>query len=189
MRSLRRPLTFSNVVSLIAVFIALGGTALAVSVAENSVGSKQIRKNAVKTGEVKNQNLTGGDVKDESLTGADVDEATLQVNADSVGGNKITRVNYNTEPTSPAATIFEGGGVVIRGACDPGPETLLTATSSKENSSIYTFVANTTSPGSTDSDEIEGADFDAGDNQDLLAGADGDPALVCSSTTRSTAAR
>jgi hypothetical protein len=69
MNKLRGKLTYANVMSTIAVFIALGGaTAFAAGqLAKNSVGTKQIKKNAV----------TGQKVKDGSLTGADINAATL----------------------------------------------------------------------------------------------------------------
>lgn len=69
MKKLRGKLTYANVMSTIAVFIALGGaTAFAATqLAKNSVGTKQIKKNAV----------TGAKVKDNSLTGADINAATL----------------------------------------------------------------------------------------------------------------
>jgi hypothetical protein len=64
----RGKLTYANVMATVAVFIALGGGAIAASnLAKNSVGTKQLRNNAV----------TGAKVKNGSLTGADVDAATL----------------------------------------------------------------------------------------------------------------
>jgi hypothetical protein len=66
---LRDKVTYANVVSTIALVLALGGaTAFAAStLSKNSVGTKQLRKNAV----------TGVKVKDGSLTGADVNASTL----------------------------------------------------------------------------------------------------------------
>ncbi|HYJ21522.1 MAG TPA: hypothetical protein VEW07_05815 [Solirubrobacterales bacterium] len=56
------------VISILALFIALGGTSYAVTqLPKNSVGTAQLKKNAV----------TGAKVKDGSLSGADVDVATL----------------------------------------------------------------------------------------------------------------
>jgi hypothetical protein len=56
------------VISVLALFVALGGTSYAVTqLPKNSVGTPQLKKNAV----------TGTKVKDGSLTGADVDVATL----------------------------------------------------------------------------------------------------------------
>jgi hypothetical protein len=57
-------LTFANTMSLIAVFIALGGTGYAaVNLPRNSVGNRQIRNNAVTGGKVKNGSLQAGDFK------------------------------------------------------------------------------------------------------------------------------
>ena len=61
-RGLRKRLTFANVMSAIAVFVALGGTAVAVGkLPKNSVGAKQIKKNAVNSSKVKDGSLQSGD--------------------------------------------------------------------------------------------------------------------------------
>jgi hypothetical protein len=61
---LRPRLTFANVVSVLALFIALGGSAYAaLKLPKNSVGSKQIKKNAVTSAKVKNGTLTASDTK------------------------------------------------------------------------------------------------------------------------------
>lgn len=67
--SIRRRLSYANVMSTIAVVLALGGaTAVAAtSLSKNSVGPKQLKKNAV----------TGPKVKDGSLSGADIDTSSL----------------------------------------------------------------------------------------------------------------
>lgn len=63
-RVIRSKLTFSNVVSLLALFIALGGTSYAVAkLPKNSVGGAQLRKNSVTGAKVKNRSLTGSDFK------------------------------------------------------------------------------------------------------------------------------
>ena len=61
---LRPRLTFANVVSVLALFIALGGSAYAaLKLPKNSVGSKQIKKNAVTSAKVKDGTLTASDLK------------------------------------------------------------------------------------------------------------------------------
>lgn len=61
-------LTYANVMSTIAVFVALGGGAYAaVKLPKNSVGAKQIRKNAVTSAKVKNGSLTKSDFKKGSI--------------------------------------------------------------------------------------------------------------------------
>ena len=52
------------VISLIALFVALGGTTYAAtSLPQNSVGTKQLRKNAVVSSKAKNHSLLGADFK------------------------------------------------------------------------------------------------------------------------------
>jgi hypothetical protein len=60
----RRHLSFANVVSMLALFVALGGVSYAaLKLPKNSVGSKQIKANAVKSGKVKNGSLRSKDFK------------------------------------------------------------------------------------------------------------------------------
>ena len=53
-----------NVLGLVAIFIALTGTAFAATAAKNSVTSKSIKQNAVRSGDVKNETLTADDIAD-----------------------------------------------------------------------------------------------------------------------------
>ena len=54
-------------VGLLALFIALGGTAYAATLPRNSVGPAQLKANAVTTGKVKNGSLLKGDFKSGQL--------------------------------------------------------------------------------------------------------------------------
>ena len=58
---LRQGFSFANVMSMVAVFIALGGGAYA-AVKANSVGAKQIKPNAVRSDEVKDGSLLPADL-------------------------------------------------------------------------------------------------------------------------------
>ena len=61
---IRSRLTFSNVIAVIALFIALGGASYAaVNLPRNSVGTKQIKKNAVNSSKVKDRSLLANDFK------------------------------------------------------------------------------------------------------------------------------
>jgi hypothetical protein len=65
---MRRPqLSYANVMSTIAVFIALGGTSYAV--ARNSVGNLQLRKNAVTSSKVKDRSLSTRDLAPSARVG------------------------------------------------------------------------------------------------------------------------
>jgi hypothetical protein len=78
MKQLRKRLTFANVMSVIAVFIALGATAFAATqLPKNSVGSKQLKKNAVTAAKIKKEAVTGAKIKKDTVTGAKVNEASL----------------------------------------------------------------------------------------------------------------
>ncbi|HTR75433.1 MAG TPA: hypothetical protein VMH33_09295 [Solirubrobacterales bacterium] len=64
-RRLRPRLTYANVMSTVAVFLALtgGATAIAMSLPKNSVGSKQIKKGAVTEAKIAKEAVTGPKVK------------------------------------------------------------------------------------------------------------------------------
>lgn len=63
-KGMRPRLTFANVISCLALFVALGsGAYAATQLPKNSVGSKQIKKNAVNTAKVKNRSLRAVDFK------------------------------------------------------------------------------------------------------------------------------
>jgi hypothetical protein len=64
---------FANVVSLLALFVALGGSAYA----GVQIGSGKITNNSVKSIDVRNQTLRGIDVRDETLRGTHIQESTL----------------------------------------------------------------------------------------------------------------
>lgn len=59
---MRKRLSYANVMSSIAVFLVLGGAAVAaIHLPKNSVGTKQLRKNAVTSAKVKNGSLQQAD--------------------------------------------------------------------------------------------------------------------------------
>ena len=74
-----RRLTYANVVSTLALVVALGGggAAVAMSVAKNSVGSPQIKNGQVKAADLAANGVTSAKIKNGQVTGADVDESTL----------------------------------------------------------------------------------------------------------------
>jgi hypothetical protein len=67
--SIRRRLSFANVISCIALFVALGGAGYAATqLPKNSVGAKQIKPNAVTSSKVKNGSLGTADFKSSELS-------------------------------------------------------------------------------------------------------------------------
>jgi hypothetical protein len=69
---LRRP-HHATVISLVALFVALGGT----SYAALTISGKNVKNGSLTGADVKNSSLTGKDVKNNSLTGSDIAESKL----------------------------------------------------------------------------------------------------------------
>ena len=72
-------LKFANVVSLIALFVALGGGAYALTIPRNSIGSLQLKSNAVVQSKIKNGAITSSKVKDGSLVAKDFKSGQVAV--------------------------------------------------------------------------------------------------------------
>ena len=69
MRSLlRRQLNAGLVLSIIAIILALGGTATAASL----ITSAQIKNNSITSADIKNRSITGTDIKNASISSADI---------------------------------------------------------------------------------------------------------------------
>jgi hypothetical protein len=133
MKSVRKRLTYANVMSSLAVFLVLGGaTAFAAGqLGKNTVGSKQLKKNAVtaakiKAGaitatKIKNGAITAGKLGTGAVTGAQlangsVTEAKLATGA--VGTSKIAngavtgaQINAGTTPFSQVVARIRNGGI------------------------------------------------------------------------------
>jgi len=122
---LRPRLTFANVVSCLALFVALGGSAYAVKqLPKNSVGTKQIKKNAVTKKKVRKNAINGPKVKNNSLTGADIKLSKLGTvpsakNATTASTANLANSIPPAEPThlvgAPGEPGFEGGSSNVGG--------------------------------------------------------------------------
>ena len=196
MKQLTKRLTYANVMSSIAVFLVLGGaTALAAGLAKNSVGSKQLKKNAVTSAKIKNNAVTTAKIKNGAITGAKVnagslgtvpnathassaDNATNAGNANTVNGQHVAKLNYRANEGSGFSTFFSDLGLTLSAKCDAGSQISVIATTSKNNSSIYSFVGSDLEPEEPTEDDLEGGGFDPGDNFDLLAGSNGNISFV-----------
>jgi hypothetical protein len=89
----------SNALGLVAIFIALGGSAVAAQVAKNTVTSKSI----------KNGTVASKDVKDDDLTTEDIDESTLN----GIQGPQGPR--GETGPQGPAGPATGAAGGALTG--------------------------------------------------------------------------
>ena len=128
MQRIRNHLSFANVISMIALFVALGGASYAaVTLPKNSVGPKQIKKravrgkhinknavstakiqgNAVNGGKVANGSLTGDDLADGSVGTGDLGDGSVngaKLGDNSVGSGKITDGSVALADLAPEAT-------------------------------------------------------------------------------------
>lgn len=101
-----------NTIALIALFVALGGTAYAATaLPRNSVGTKQIKKNAVTSVKVKDNSLTGADILESSLgkvpSAASADNSTHATSADSA--THATSADSATNATHATSADTLGG--------------------------------------------------------------------------------
>jgi hypothetical protein len=102
----RPRLSYANVMATIAVFLALGGGAYAVSsLPKNSVGTKQLKDGAVTNPKLAKRAVTGAKVANKSLTGQQINAATLgtvrhATNSDRLGGSPASA--YLTGTVGPA---------------------------------------------------------------------------------------
>jgi hypothetical protein len=131
MQLIRRRLTFANVVALLALFIALGGSAYAV----------HLGKNAVKT-----RNIRNGAVVESKLADRAVTKAKIAPGAVGTGslGDIVERATTKPLP--------EGGTALVTATCIPG-ETLIggsgTVDTSNSSDIVVTGVSPTRADGST----------------------------------------
>ena len=112
----RPRLTFANVVSLVALFVALGGSAYAVSsLPKNSVGSRQLKKNSVTGRKVKNGSLSGADINESSLRDVPVGVAIRQ-KVLTLANNSVAGAGAGADDGTVRCAVGEhaiGGGVRI----------------------------------------------------------------------------
>lgn len=110
MNALRGHLTFANVMSVVAVFIALGGASYAaINLPKNSVGTEQLKGKSVGTKQLKPQAVKSNKVKDRSLLAVDFRNGQLPSGA--IG------------PVGPPGADSQPGATGPQGAIGvPGPE-------------------------------------------------------------------
>jgi len=80
--SSRRP-SPALVISMIALFVAIGGTAFA-AIGQNTIGTKQVKPNSLNSGDVKNDSLRGADILESSLV-----LPSTAIAADTIGSSEV----------------------------------------------------------------------------------------------------
>jgi hypothetical protein len=118
---MRRRLTYANVMSTIAVFLALGlgGAWAADKLKKNSVSSKQVKNESIVSKDLKNgKAVTGGDVSDGSLGSADLGAGAVgseEIADGSVGAGDTSReaIHVLDSPGEPALSNGGEGDCIV----------------------------------------------------------------------------
>lgn len=105
---IRRHLSFANVASLSALVFAMAGTSYAVTVANNSVGSPQIKRGAVANSDLRANAVTSAKVRNGSLRAVDFAANQLPRGATGATGQQ----GPQGIPGTPGATGTTGAATV-----------------------------------------------------------------------------
>lgn len=116
---IRRHLTYANVMSSIAVFVVLGGAAVAASqLPKKSVGPKQLKANAVTTAKIKKNAVTKAKIKKNAVDGsklADNAVSNAKIADNAVTGNKVADGSLSGADINANSTSFSHLIAEIRG--------------------------------------------------------------------------
>ncbi len=165
---------------------------------KGAVTAAKVRTNAINSAKVKDGTVTGADALDNSLTGADVNESTLgqvpsaatagsantansassadtagfAANAGAVNGANLRRLAVDIEPNG-SATVLTQNGLTLALACTGGGKGTLTATTSVDDSDLYSWGYDTDSTDGSAAgiagQDLEDGRFDVGNNVDITA--------------------
>lgn len=123
------------VISIIALFVALGGSAYAVkkvgtkAIKANAVTTAKIKRNAVTTAKIKRNAVTTAKIRNGAVTGAKIKEGTLGlVPGAATATNAVNAANFDRYSTSGLVRAAEGqspvlltiGPFTVTGKCDDG---------------------------------------------------------------------
>jgi hypothetical protein len=117
LRLLRSKLTFANTVSVMALFVALGGT----SYAALRVGSREIVNNSVRSADLRNDNVRGQDIhngaiasadlQDNGIASGDIRDGAIQgsdLAPDTLTGRTVLESSLGTVPSAANAATLDG---------------------------------------------------------------------------------
>jgi hypothetical protein len=106
-RRLWTRLTYANVMSSVALFVALGGGAYALSVPKNSVGPRQLKRNAITRTKIHRNAVTSSKVRDHSLKASDLASGVIPL-----GGARAA----DTDPLATPGTLIKSTSLSLTSA-------------------------------------------------------------------------
>lgn len=121
MKRMQKALSFSNIVAVLALFLALGGSVYAAS---NKINGRKIKPRSIPANRIKARSLTGAQIKARTLTGAKVKPGSLtgkQVVGSSLTGvsaASLASVQYSV--TTITLARWAPSGTSTTAACPPG---------------------------------------------------------------------
>ena len=113
MDAVRARLTYANVIATLALFLALGGSAYAVTAGKNTVTSKSIVKGAVKTADIANKAVSSKKLKPGAVPTNAI--SSNSINADKLGSVVTRSATKNLLASSTNSAIVY---------CKPGEQLL-----------------------------------------------------------------
>jgi hypothetical protein len=102
---IRKRLSYSNVIATLALFVALGGAAVAAGLPRHSVGAKQLKRGAVTTAALRKQAVTSGKLAPKSVIGGKL--APNSVGPGNIGNGAVTSAKLAANSVI-ASTIKNG---------------------------------------------------------------------------------
>jgi hypothetical protein len=124
----RSCLTYSNVMATVAVFLAMGGAAYAITVPDNSVGSKQLKARAVTSHKIKRNAVSSPKIKDRSLMAHDFKRGQLPAFTGAQANDTDPAPTYTTTVKTATITTSRSGRIWVVAAlrdlfltCSDGP--------------------------------------------------------------------
>jgi hypothetical protein len=109
MRTIRARLTYSNVVSTLALFLVLcGGAAYAAKVGKKTVGPSQLKANAVTTAKIKANAVTTRKIKKNAVANAKIKDGAVET--EKIADGTITSTDLNTATMPFSRIVFETRG-------------------------------------------------------------------------------
>jgi hypothetical protein len=118
LRRVRGRLTFANTTSLLALFVALGGTSYAATtLASNSVGARQIRSGAVGTSEIRYSGVRMQDIRPGAVGKSEIGTGAVgqnEIRNDAVGPGELRKDSVRADEIQASAvgtSELQDGGV------------------------------------------------------------------------------
>ena len=175
MKLVRRTLTGSNAIALVALFVALSGTAGAAGyrlitgadIKNRSITGVDIKAGSLSGSELERDSVSGSDIKDGSIRGVDLAPATL---ATLIGTNGAAGPKGDAGPAGAPATLenFGGAGPDINNYQDRDPIVAVTA----PDAGYYLAIANATVTNTGSSNDYLNCGFEVAGSLSGAAGFD-----------------